>query len=361
MEEAKYNNIAQLLPRYYDGLTTAEESLLVEQWIKEDDTNRKMAEHIHALSLAADTLAAMRHTDTGKALKKVKRKMNKKEISLWVWAQRIAAVLFIPLFIAALLMYVNGYYRRDIARMIEVKTNPGMMTSIVLPDSTVVHLNSESTLRYPSQFGKKTRPVELSGEAYFEVAKDAKKRFVVTTPDKSRIEVYGTSFNVEAYEKDKKVSTTLVNGSVGFIYNDAAGKTHEIRLAPHQKLVYLPESKQARAYSTRQAGTDNARSLPESGEARAYATSCVQETAWKDGKIIFDNTPMEEILRMLGKRYNVEFVVTNPKLNEYAFTGSFTNQRLERIMEYFKISSRINWRYIDSADMADEKQKIEIY
>ena len=73
------------------------------------------------------------------------------------------------------------------------------------------------------------------------------------------------------------------------------------------------------------------------------------------------NTPMDEILRMLSKRFHVEFVVKNEHLDEYAFTGTFTSQRLERIMEYFKISSKIGWRYLDSEDMEDERQKIEIY
>jgi len=70
---------------------------------------------------------------------------------------------------------------------------------------------------------------------------------------------------------------------------------------------------------------------------------------------------MKDILHMLGKRYNVEFVVKNKNLKEYAFTGSFTTQRLERILEFFKISSKINWRYLDSKEITDEKQRIEIY
>lgn len=85
------------------------------------------------------------------------------------------------------------------------------------------------------------------------------------------------------------------------------------------------------------------------------------ETAWKDGKIIFYDTPMDEILRILGKRYNVEFMVSNQRIKEYSFTGTFSTQRLERILEFFKISSRINWRYVDSENISDRKQKIELY
>ena len=80
-----------------------------------------------------------------------------------------------------------------------------------------------------------------------------------------------------------------------------------------------------------------------------------------DGKIIFKNTSMEDILHMLGKRYNVDFVVKSNRIKEYSFTGTFSTQRLERILEYFKISSKINWRYLDSDEISDKKQRIEIY
>ncbi len=98
-----------------------------------------------------------------------------------------------------------------------------------------------------------------------------------------------------------------------------------------------------------------------SGDVRLYATSGLSETAWKDGKIIFSNTPLEVALRMLEKRFNVTFIIKNTRLKTNAFTGTFTEQRLERILEYFKISSKIQWRYLESPDIQDERSKIEIY
>ena len=92
-----------------------------------------------------------------------------------------------------------------------------------------------------------------------------------------------------------------------------------------------------------------------------YATSGESEISWKDGKLIFNDTPLDEVLHMLGKRFNVEFVLSNKGLKGCSFTGTFTHQRLERIMEYFRISSHIRWRYIDSADIKTEKLKIEVY
>lgn len=335
-----YKDIEDLLPHFCEGMTTEAESKLIEEWIADNEANHKIVDRIHALHLAADTLYMKKRVNTEKALKKVKGRMGSRAIAWWVWLQRIAAMISIPLLITVLWMYLAKNEPMELAQMIEIKTNPGMITSVVLPDSTIVYLNSESSLRYPSRFTGENREVELTGEGYFEVAKDKKKRFVVSTVHQSRIEVYGTIFNVEAYAHDNRISTTLVEGSVAFHLQGKDGKAKKIALAPNQKLVYIPES----------------------GETKMYATTCESETAWKDGKIIFNNTSMEDILRMLSKRYNVNFTVKNKRIKEYSFTtGTFSNQRLERILEYFKISSKIRWRYLDSDDITDKKQQIEIY
>ena len=331
-------DIDHLLPRYCEGLATEEECRQVEAWIGESEENRKMVDQMNTLYLAVDTVNVMRKVDTEKALDKVRSRMVVKKTTWWEWIQRTAAVLFIPLFIAFVVQYMNNS-KPVLSQMLEIKTNPGMTTSVVLPDSTVVYLNSESSLRYPTFFEGDTRDVELRGEAYFAVAKDLKKKFFVSTPHASKIEVLGTHFNVEAYEDEPDVSTTLVEGHVCFHFNDRDYRVKKVVMKPGQKLVYSSTS----------------------GDVRLHATSGLSETAWKDGKIIFSNTPLEVALRMLEKRFNVTFIIKNTRLKTNAFTGTFTEQRLERILEYFKISSKIQWRYLESPDIQDERSKIEIY
>lgn len=222
--------------------------------------------------------------------------------------------------------------------MLEARTNPGMMTSVVLPDSTVVYLNSESTLRYPSTFeGRNQRKVELTGEAFFKVIKDVEKPFIVSTTHQSQIEVLGTSFNVEAYDDMSDVSTTLIEGKVNFSFQTGAQKKR-VALKPGQKVVYDSTN----------------------GTTHLYETSGETETSWKDGKIIFNNTSLNDALHILSKRYNVVFTQTNAHLDE-SYTGTFTNQRLERILEYFQLASNIRWRYIDGKDASQQKTHIEIY
>lgn len=335
--EYKEKDIEFLLPRYCEGIATAEEQQRVKDWIQESEEHYRIVKQMEMLYLAADTIHVMNKVNTEKALVKVKgKRMGKRIVPWWEWAQRVAAVLFLPLLTALLIQYYGG--RDDVVQMLEAKTNPGMTTSVILPDSTVVYLNSESSLRYPSTFeGQDQRKVELIGEAFFKVTKNVEKHFIVSTSHQSQIEVLGTSFNVEAYENTPDVSTTLIEGKVNFSFRSGSQKK-QVVLKPGQKVVY-----------------DSA-----NGATRLYETSGETETSWKDGKIIFNNTSLEDALHILGKRYNVVFTQTNAHLDD-SFTGTFTNQRLERILEYFKLSSNIRWRYIDGKDVSQQKTHIEIY
>lgn len=336
--EDRENDIELLLPRYCEGMSTEKERQRVEDWIQESDEHRRMVKQMEMLYLAVDTVNVMSKVNTEKALVKVKGKRNgKRKVAWWEWAQRVAALLFLPL-LAALLTEHYGDGKAETVQMLEARTNPGMTTSIMLPDSTVVFLNSESSLRYPSTFeGSKQRRVELKGEAYFEVTKDAEKHFIVTTAHQSQIEVLGTSFNVEAYEEMTDVSTTLIEGKINFSFQ-SGNKKQQVLLKPGEKVVYD--------------STD--------GIAHLYETSGETETSWKDGKIIFNNTPLKDALHILAKRYNVAFTLSNSQLDG-AFTGTFTDQRLERILEYFKLSSNIRWKYLDGEDSAQQKTHIKIY
>ena len=98
-----------------------------------------------------------------------------------------------------------------------------------------------------------------------------------------------------------------------------------------------------------------------SSQVKLIQTNGETETAWKDGRIVFQATPLPEALQMLEKRFNVSFVLSNDRLREEAFNGAFTNQRLERILEIFRISSNIKWRYLDPQDTTNERTRIEVY
>ena len=180
--------------------------------------------------------------------------------------------------------------------------------------------------------------MELDGEAYFEVESDPEHPFVVKTPHETQVEVVGTTFNLEAFGSEPKVQATLLTGKISFAYAQGT-TTRVVELKPGHKLIYDVEG----------------------SKTRVLATNGQAETAWKDGKIIFNATPLPEALRMLEKRFHVRLILKNPSLREEAFTGTFTSQRLERILEVFRLSSGIRWRYIDNPDKTDELLTIEIY
>lgn len=333
MSENNINIVEELLPRYCDGNVSAEEKEKVEIWIRQSEKHYKIAQQIQLIYLASDTIAIMDQVNTDNALDKVDGRIRRSQLkTLFMWGQRVAAILFIPL-LAAYLLEVLIPEKRDI-RMLEVRTNPGMTTSLTLPDGTKVNLNSESSLVYPETFDGDLRSVRLEGEAFFEVVKNPEKRFVVTTPHNARVEVLGTSFNMEAFKWDSIVSTTLISGKVAFI-----SRSGQVNMKPGEKLVYNIQADRASIYQT-------------NGEA---------EISWKNGMIIFRKTPFEEALRMLTKRFNVDFVVSNNKYVKDFYTGSFTNHRLEQILDIFNASSGIKWRYIPSENQLDRKSKVEIY
>lgn len=340
MEKNKPLHIEETLAKYYDQTASEEEIGVIENWKKQSEENRHMAKQIHMLLFSSDILNIMNLIDTEAALQKANRRIARKHIRniYRTWVQRVAAILFLPLFITTFILYQRTNSLQPTAEMIEVRTNQGMTSSFYLPDSTLVYLNSGSTFSYPSRFSGNERNVYLNGEAYFDVIKDPNCRFVVTTPKGAKVEVFGTSFNMEAFEYTEHIVTTLIEGSIGFIYKQA-GNLHRVVLKPGEKVTYHTEKENIQICNT----------------------NGVSESSWKEGKIILSNTPFREALQMLEKHYNVEFIVRNKKFKNYAFTGTFMNQRLERVLEYFKASSHIQWRFIKDEHEEPVKPQIELY
>ncbi|MBS1603390.1 MAG: FecR domain-containing protein [Bacteroidetes bacterium] len=174
--------------------------------------------------------------------------------------------------------------------------------SLTLPDGSKVWLNNASSIRYPVSFTGAAREVELSGEAYFEIAKDASHPFRVAVHrgDKtSTIEVLGTSFNVMAYADEGSERTTLVEGSVRFVHGDAS-----TLLKPDQQSV-----------------------LDEKGSLKTLNHVNVAEiTAWKNGYFHFDNASLESTMRQLARWYDVD-VQYEGKFDNQQFMGMGKIQR----------------------------------
>lgn len=332
---------SELILRFCENKATEKERQQVEEWMELSEENRKTVEQINLINLAIDINQNAERFDSDKAFRNAIQEINgrKKQggIIWWKRLERIAAILLIPVALVCFLQYFYFTMGNE-PQMVEIRTNPGMTTSITLPDGTAVCLNSESILRYPSVFNSKERKVILNGEGYFEVTKNPDAPFIVNIPHNTEIKVLGTHFNVEAYENDTLVTTTLEEGLINFLFADNS-INKQIELKPNQKLIYNSTT----------------------GQSQLFATNCKTELSWINGQLIFSGTPFRDVLRMLEKRYNVKFTVRNNLVLNTEFTGTFTNQRLERILEILQISCKVSWRHMKNADIKNKKTEIEIY
>jgi ferric-dicitrate binding protein FerR (iron transport regulator) len=162
---------------------------------------------------------------------------------------------------------------------------------IELSDGTIVFLNADSRLKYPTSFGSTERKVYLEGEAYFEVSKDAVRPFRVETKDVV-IEVLGTSFNVNAYPEQSSTSTTLATGKV------------QINKGEQQVLLQPGE----------QACSTDTGFIVHTVDVREFIS-------WKDGLFIFNNMSLEQIMRQMERWYGLSVTFLNPEVKKYTFTG----------------------------------------
>ncbi len=334
----KDQHIEGRLPLYFEGRLTDEQASEVEAWIDASADNKAIAGDMADIYRSSDALFIMTNTDDDEAYSKVNRKIKQQGRSeVLRKIEKIAAVLFIPLFFVTVLqLYFN--LRPESVPMVSYATSPGMTAKVALPDGTEVTLNSGSRITYPEKFTGKTRNVAISGEAYFAVAKDSKHIFEVSTPCQAKVKVYGTHFNIDASEA-KEVVATLEEGSVAMSYLSENGKWAERKIEPGQQITYSPEGKTVRV-----------------GNADIDVV-----TSWKDGKLVFHNTPVRDVLRMLSKRYGVTFDVRNPRVYNSSFTGSMTRQRLDRVLEIISFSSNIEFSHVANGDASNEQETIEVY
>lgn len=329
-EKKKIDEI--ILLQYVEGGLKEEERREVEEWISHSKENRLLAEDYFYLSFAVSSLETMMRATPEKALQNINKRILKRTThQLYPRLQQIAAILFLPLLV------LSGYLlfhpeEKPHAFYLETRMTPGMIGSTILPDGTKVWLNSTSCLKYPTVFSEGIREVELDGEAYFQVTPDSIRPFIVHT-EKSSVTVLGTEFNIDAYSYNNFIAATLVDGSVVFDYKNISDSKKSIRMEPGEQIIYDKQTSQTRKNDT-------------------YVP---KDIAWKDGQIILKETPLSEIMWILTKRFNVEFKIKDPALYQQSFTGIFTNQQLERVLEHFKISSGIRY-HIDY--LTDGKNEI---
>lgn len=323
------NDINELIIRYLDGSAELEEKVLLLQWLKQSDDNRDDFIATRDLWLSCNAVAG-NELEVDIALAKLKDRIlqeqgrmerksrtERKALSLvWRWT-RGAAVLLLLLGIGYGIGSRGGYSASEVIVQNQLITAKGSKGKFTLPDGSVVWLNSETKLTYSNQFTGDKRSVSLEGEAYFEVAKDAKKPFVVQAGEID-VEVLGTRFDLDSYSSGEFVQTALLDGSVKI-----SGKAMKepVFLKPNELFRYRKSDQVATV---------------EDAKAGLYAD-------WIKDRLVFDNDCLADILISMGGRYNID--IECPKQFAASTRLSFTirQENIDEVMEAISLIAPIRY------------------
>jgi ferric-dicitrate binding protein FerR (iron transport regulator) len=232
------------------------------------------------------------------------------------YAKYVAALIVI----AAISTFVYKYISSP-ADIISVSTSYGERKEVSLPDGSVVILNSLSKLSYPEKMNGNVREVKLQGEGYFDVAKNPEKTFVVKV-NNLNIKVLGTKFNVEAYENQESITTSLFEGIVSVNLDNGYTK----QLEPGQQAVF--EKKENKFDIVQSAGIDG-------------------KIDWHKGIFTFNSEPLENILNTLTREYNTNFNITDQELKKLRVTIRFDakeNRSVENILSLLGESANFSFQ-----------------
>lgn len=241
------------------------------------------------------------------------------------WLTRAAAIFLIP--VIGFLLYtisekrnIEKDYALTVANSLEIIAPIGSRSTVQLSDGSFVHLNFGSKLKYPQSFTGETREVELEGEGYFEVAHNPEKPFIVKT-HKINVKALGTVFNVSAYSDDNRVETTLVNGKVVLEQEKEDGTVQLVgTMVPGQHVSYNIQT----------------------GNISSTKGSVEKYIAWKEGKLIFQDTPISSMAEKLSRMFNVEIEVEK-EIEDYIYTVTFNNEPLFQILELMTIATPVKY------------------
>lgn len=272
------------LYNFFQGNSTPEEGADIQKWTEESPENYRILLKERQLFDAMILLANEKRLNN----------RPKQAISHRKWLVelgKIAAVIVITLAIS--LIYRTYPEKQEMFAMQQITVPAGQRISIRLSDGTDIWLNSRSTLRYSPEFAGDTRKVILSGEAYFEVAHNVQKPFVVETT-KGTVKATGTRFNVEAYPDDSVFTASLMEGAI-----QVKQGNKRFVLKPGQ-MVYRVN-----------------------GQLQIAAITDYNVYKWREGLICFKDAPFAVIMEKFEKYYGVRLVIENRKVLGNRYTGKF--------------------------------------
>ncbi len=297
-----------LITRYFYGEASPGEIRELEQWVKDDPANANLFSEYQSTWKTLENAKIETSTDLileWTALRS-KLKANKAEtpkvLSFYLRIAAIFLLLIIPTYL--LVRYFSPPAERQFAAVLE-------MTEQSLPDGTIVTLNKGATLSFPSRFEGSFRKVTLTGEAWFEVAHDKSKPFIISAGN-ARIRVLGTSFFVNTKTSGNTKEVILSTGIVRVYYENN----------PEKMALLFPGEK--------------AEMSSDGDEIIKTTNENVNYLSWKTKKMVFSNTPLVEVVALLTEVYNKRITLTGEQMNDCRITATFDNQPLRSVLNVLK-------------------------
>ena len=297
----------ETLYKFFEGAASYEEEVRIRQWMEHSPENRreflKERKIFDSMLLLGDE-------------KTIEEKMRHKSWSLSSLGTeliKIAVAVAVTLGLSLLYQFVSD--KNGVVPMQSIYVPTGQRVNITLSDGTNVWLNARTKIVYPAVFDKSVRQVAVDGEAYFDVAKDKKRPFIVET-GKCNMEVLGTKFNVEGYSDKDDFEVTLMEGSVRVASRildfEVTLMEGSVRVASRiglgDTLMLKPDSKAC---------------LQKDGRLKVIPVDDYNPYRWKEGLICFRNESFLSIMNDLEKYFGVSIVVENKNVLKYYFTGKY--------------------------------------
>ncbi|TDQ08264.1 FecR family protein [Pedobacter metabolipauper] len=291
-------NLADLFEKIHEGKANTSEKALADRWYNQLDLKSGR------VFSSGDAEEQTRLRMLGNLNAHIFQKKSTLIQRLPVWTRYVAAALILVVFSFGL----YTMYRTSVSpEMFTAKAGNQNIKKITLPDGTQVVLNTSAELSWDSDFGEHERRVKLSGEAFFDVKKDAAHPFILQSQNITTT-VLGTAFNVESHAHENQIKVSLVRGHVRI--NDRENPHNQAELSPGQMICYSKDQKKL--------------------EVRLIAVE--DPSAWMRGGLVFDEIPLALALDRLAARYHTVIKYNTQKLQGKNVTASFENVSLEEAL-----------------------------
>lgn len=319
-----------LAAKYFSGEATTHEKKQVEEWVSQSDANREELLKISRMLDKTDFYYQSKKFDSAAAWQKVNSKTggHQNKIIRFSSTRNVYARMYkyAAIAVIAVTLGILGYYvgfRNVVDDGFEevVSAEKQSVTEYVLPDGSMVALNSNSKLVFPKAFKGNMREVTIVGEAFFDVTPNPEKPFVIHAGN-ARVKVLGTSFNVQAYPENETVEVVVKTGKVQ-VSAEAGGEPAE-----KPEIVLLPGEK-ATVFSANKKLAKSVNTDP-------------NFMAWKTQNLVFNETPLSEVATYLEKVYHVSVQLKDENLNDLPLTATFNKKPIEFVLNVIQLTFNLD-------------------